>query len=98
MATKVGDDHGRHDRAGHLGGDVGKNFGFGEFAPEPDGQGDGGIVMGAGDVAAGVDHDHEHQSNGQRAEGALGKRGVAHSLDEKKGADEFDDKFVHGLS
>ena len=63
-----------------------------------DGEGDGGIIVRAGDMAAGVDHDHEGQADDNPGEGALGKDGMADGLDEEESPDEFDDEFVHELS
>jgi hypothetical protein len=53
--------------------------------------------VGAGDVAAGVDHDHKGEANNDPGEGMLGEDGVADGLDEEESTDEFDDDFVHEL-
>ena len=67
------------------------------FTAEEDSEGDGWVVMGAGDVAAGVDHDHEGCSDGEWGDdaGSSGEDRAADGEDEEEGADEFGDVFVH---
>ena len=88
-----------HDAGGHLGHPVGNDvLGFTAAADEH-GQGDGGIVVRAGDVAAGEDHDHQRRADGQRRNDAGRARndGAADGEHEEERADEFSDVFVHGF-
>ena len=97
-AAEMGDEEGGDHGAGDLGGEVGEDVGLGQFPAQPDGEGNGGIVVGAGDVAAGVDHDHEGQADDEGGVRGIGHRRIADGLNEEESPDEFGDEFVHGLS
>ncbi len=67
---------------------------------EKDGEGDSGIIMAAGNVAASVHHDHECRPDGERGQVAgiaRADHGHADSKDEKERADELDEVFIHRL-
>src|SRR5208282_1105369 len=68
------------------------------LAADPDGEGDRRVVVAAGDVAAGVDHDHEDRADrhGREAPRAGGYHRAAHGEHEEEGADELDEVFFHG--
>ena len=69
------------------------------FPAEEDGEGDGWVVVCAGDVATGEDHDHEGGSDGEGRDdaGLACEDGAADGEDEEECADEFGDVFVHGV-
>ena len=45
---------------------------FAKASAQPDGERDGGIVVRAGDVAAGEHHDHQRRTDGERADNTFG--------------------------
>ena len=67
------DGHGRRC-AEELDDHVSRHFGVCTLAPQPDGERDRRIVMATGDVAAGIDHDHQDRAD---ARGAMSKSDLA---------------------
>ena len=82
-----------------LGDPVGEDVLGVAFTAEEDGEGDGWVVVSAGDVAACEDHDHEGCADGEgRDDASLAREhGAADGEDEEECADEFGDVFVHGV-
>ena len=78
----------------HVGGDVCGRA----FATEKNGERDGWVEMGAGDVAAGENHDHQRTADGDGGEITCEAehRGAAYREDEEKCADEFRSVLIHG--
>lgn len=66
-------------------------------AAEKGGEGDGGVEVSAGDVAAGEDHDHEDRTDGDGGEGRALADSEADGEHEEERADELDDVFFHGV-
>src|SRR5205823_4121521 len=62
---------------------------------DPNSEGDGRVVVRAGDMATGKDHDHEHRANGKRSHAKVNQDGAADGQNQKKRADEFLDVPVH---
>src|SRR6185369_8067647 len=93
---QVKDDEGCGQGADDLGDHVGNDICLGATSAQPDGQGDGGVIMRAGDVAAGVDHDHQGQADRQRREGRSRVDDVhTDGQDQKECADKFYEIFFH---
>jgi hypothetical protein len=81
------------DLRNHVRSDV---FGL-AFAAGPDGEGDGGVVVRGGNVAAGENHDHESGADGERRDdaGGPGDDRATDCENQKKCPDEFGYVFVH---
>src|ERR1700690_1188146 len=88
-----GGDNGANNLSDPIGGKI---LGL-KLSAQPDAQGNRGIVVPAGNMPAGENHDHEGRADAQGSEPACawGDDGAANGQDQKKRANRFDQIFSH---
>src|SRR5205814_4614681 len=89
--------HGGHDRAQDLKTHVGNDILGVASTANPHAQGHGRIVMSAGDVTAGENHDHQCRANRQRRNDSVSaiNHRAADRQHEKESSNEFGQVFFH---
>src|SRR5438445_6973987 len=91
-----------HDHSSERGSDklrhhVRHHVGYIDFTPDQNAECHRRVIMRAGDMAAGVNHDHERRANGERRDDTRAgpDSGATNCQDKEESSDEFGDVLVH---